>query len=121
MKNKIMIVDDSKSMRVLIKSTLVNAGYTVTTGVDGADALIKLKKSSVDLVVTDLDMPNMGGLDLIKKLREIPAFKFIPIIILTTVSQRKQKTKGKQAGATCWITKPFKPSNLVKLIKKTLK
>ena len=121
MNKKIMIVDNSSSIRLLLKSTLTNAGYDVSTGVDGVDALIKLKTSPVDLVVTDLDMPHMNGLEFVKELREIPTFKFIPIIMLTTVSQEELKIKGKQAGVTCWITKPFKPSTLVKFIKKTLR
>lgn len=116
-----MIVDNSSSVRLLLKSTLIHAGYDVITGVDGVDALAKLKTSPVDLVVTDLDMPNIDGFELVEKLRNLPIFKFIPIIMLSTFSQRQLKTKGKQIGITCWITKPFSPLTLVKLVKRSLK
>ena len=87
---------------------------------DGKDALTKLKASQVDMVITDLNMPNMDGIGLIKELRALPAYKFTPIIMLTTESQAGRKQEGKSAGATGWIVKPFKPPQLLGVVKKVL-
>lgn len=115
-----MTVDDSSSVRQMVSMTLKSAGYTVVEGVDGQDALNKLKASPVDMVITDLNMPNMDGITLIKNLRALPAFKFTPIVMLTTESQATRKQDGKAAGATGWIVKPFKPDQLLGVIKKVL-
>ncbi|MBF0147016.1 MAG: response regulator [Magnetococcales bacterium] len=120
MGKKIMTVDDSSSVRQMVGLTLKGAGYDVVEAVDGQDALTKLKASPVDMVVTDLNMPNMDGITLIKELRALPAFKFIPIVMLTTESQAGRKQEGKSAGATGWIVKPFKPPQLLEVIKKVL-
>ena len=120
MGKKIMTVDDSSSVRQMVGLTLKGAGYDVVEAVDGQDALTKLKAAPVDMVVTDLNMPNMDGITLIKELRALPNYKFIPIIMLTTESQAGRKQEGKSAGATGWIVKPFKPPQLLDVIKKVL-
>lgn len=116
----IMTVDDSASIRQMVSFTLSEAGYSVIEAADGKDGLAKLKNARVDMVITDLNMPNMDGITLIKNIRENPSFKFIPIIMLTTESQNEKKMEGKQAGATGWIIKPFKPEQLVAVVKKVL-
>lgn len=115
-----MTVDDSASVRQMVAFTLKDAGYEVVEAVDGADALDKLKGSPVDMVVTDLNMPNVDGIELIKNVRSDPKHKFIPVVMLTTESQEEKKILGKEAGATGWIIKPFKPEQLLGVIKKVL-
>lgn len=120
MAKKIMTVDDSSSVRQMVGLTLKEAGYEVVEGVDGQDAFNKLKVAPVDMVITDLNMPNMDGIELIRNLRALPSFKFTPIVMLTTESQAARKQQGKQAGATGWIVKPFKPDQLLGVVKKVL-
>ncbi len=120
MGKKIMTVDDSASVRQMIGFTLKNEGYEVMEAEDGIDALKKLSNAQVDMVLTDLNMPNMDGIELIKQLRTHQNYKFIPIIFITTESQQEKKQQGKQAGATGWIVKPFKPEQLIGVIKKLL-
>ena len=115
----ILTVDDSASVRQMVKFTLVDAGYTVIEAVDGRDALTKLT-SPVNLVITDLNMPNLDGIGLIRKLRANPACKGIPIIMLTTESQDSRKQEGKAAGATGWIVKPFATQQLLAVVKRVL-
>ena len=115
----ILTVDDSASVRQMVKFTLVDAGYTVIEAVDGRDALTKLT-SPVNLVITDLNMPNLDGIGLIKRLRANPACKGIPIIMLTTESQDVRKQEGKAAGATGWIVKPFATQQLLAVVKRVL-
>jgi len=117
----IMTVDDSASIRQMIGFTLRDNGYTVVQGVDGKDALKKLGDQKVDMIITDLNMPNLDGIGLIIEVRKIPSYKFIPIIMLTTESQPHKKQEGKAAGATGWIVKPFKPVQLLGVIKKVLR
>ncbi|MEJ2688366.1 MAG: response regulator [Deltaproteobacteria bacterium] len=120
--NKIvMTVDDSKSVRQMVNFTLQQVGYTVIEAEDGADALRKLKGSKVNVVLTDLNMPNMNGIELTRALRADPAYKFVPIILLTTEIKDSKKLEGKAAGATGWIVKPFKPEQLLAVIKKVVK
>jgi two-component system chemotaxis response regulator CheY len=116
----ILTVDDSASIRMTTKIALTNAGYQVTEAVDGLDGLNKAKASSFDIIVTDLNMPNMNGLEMIESLRQSPAHTGIPIIFLTTESDADMKSRAKAAGATGWITKPFDPENLVKIVRKVL-
>jgi two-component system, chemotaxis family, chemotaxis protein CheY len=116
----ILTVDDSASIRQMVSFTLKNEGYQVVEAVDGVDALSKLQDNPADMVLTDLHMPNMNGIELIKKVRSDPAYKFIPIVFLTTESQGDKKQEGKAAGATGWIVKPFKPEQLVGVVKKVL-
>lgn len=120
MSKKIMTVDDSASIRQMVSFTLKGAGYDVLEAVDGQDALAKLEGSGVHMVLTDLNMPNMDGIELIRNVRANATFKFIPIIMLTTESQAEKKQEGKAAGATGWIVKPFKPEQLLAVIKKVL-
>ena len=120
MPKKIMTVDDSASVRQMVSFTLKNAGYDVIEASDGKDALAKLA-GPVDMVITDLNMPNMDGITLIKNLRANAACKFIPIIMLTTESQAGKKQEGKEAGATGWIVKPFKPEQLLAVVQKVLR
>jgi len=117
---KILAVDDSASMRQMVSFTLKGAGHDVVEAVDGVDALSKAKGSQVDLVLTDVNMPNMDGLTLIKELRALPSYKFTPMLTLTTESGGDKKMEGKQAGATGWIVKPFSPDQLLATIKKVL-
>lgn len=114
----IMTVDDSISIRQMVGFTLNQVGYDVVEAVDGQDAMDKLAGIDIDLMLTDLNMPNKNGLELIEWVRSIPEFKFLPIIMLTTESETEMKQKGKAAGATGWIVKPFKPEQLLAVVKK---
>lgn len=116
----ILAVDDSASMRQMVSFTLKGAGFGVIEAVDGVDALAKAKSNKVDLVLTDVNMPRMDGISLIKELRALPNFKFTPILMLTTESGADKKGEGKSAGATGWIVKPFNPDQLLATIKKVL-
>ncbi len=116
MGTRVMIVDDSKTVRQVLQMTLVQAGYEVVEAIDGEDALRQLTENSVDMLVTDLNMPNLDGIGLIKQVRQKAGNRFMPIIMLTTESQLEQKQKGKAAGASGWITKPFKPEQLLSVV-----
>jgi two-component system, chemotaxis family, chemotaxis protein CheY len=120
MPRSIMIVDDAASMRGLIAMTLKREGYEVIEASDGRDALTKLTARKVDLIVSDLNMPNMDGIELIKAVKAVNQLRFIPIVMLTTESQEKKKQEGQQAGAKAWIVKPFKPDVLVGVVKKII-
>jgi len=117
----ILAVDDSASMRQMVSFTLKGAGHDVHEASDGVEALkIAKAQSGVDLVISDINMPNMDGISLIRELRQLPAFKFIPILMLTTESGGDKKSEGKAAGATGWIVKPFNPDQLLATIGKVL-
>jgi len=116
----IMTADDSVSVRQMVSFTLKDAGYEVVEAEDGRDALSKLNSADVNMLITDLNMPNMDGIELIKEVRAQQQFKFMPIVLLTTESQDNKKKEGKAAGATGWIVKPFKPEQLVAVVKKLL-
>ena len=116
----ILAVDDSASMRQMVSFTLKGAGYDVTEAADGVEALNIAKTSKFNLVLTDINMPNMDGITLTKELRALPDYKFIPILTLTTESSSDKKMAGKSAGATGWIVKPFNPDQLLATIKKVL-
>lgn len=120
MSKVILSVDDSASIRQMVGFTLKQAGYEVIEAVDGKDALSKVKGKKINMVITDLNMPNLDGIGLIKELRLNPSFKFIPIVMLTTESQGSKKQEGKSAGATGWIVKPFKPEQLITVVKKLI-
>lgn len=117
----ILIVDDSESIREVVSFTLGNEGYNVLVGVDGKDALKFLDGQSIDLVITDLHMPVMDGIELIKTVRKTEGYQRIPILFLTTESQVAKKMEAKEAGATGWIIKPFVPSKLLDAISKVLR
>lgn len=118
MSKKALTVDDSKTMRDMVSYTLKNAGFEVIEAEDGKDALTKVNGTAVDVIITDLNMPNMNGLELIKELRANPAYKFTPILMLTTEADATKKEEGKTAGATGWIVKPFNPEKLVQVVNK---
>ncbi|AIW15501.1 response regulator [Vibrio europaeus] len=117
---KILAVDDSVSIRQMVSHTLRDAGYDVETANDGRDALSKVTTSKFDVVISDVNMPNMGGFELVKALREKPQYKFIPILMLTTETSTDKKQQGKSAGATGWLVKPFNPDTLLKTLKRVI-
>jgi len=117
MGKRVMAVDDSATVRQVLQMTLVGAGYEVIEAVDGRDALNKLANAPVDMMVTDLNMPHMDGIDLIRHVRKSPGNRFMPIIMLTTESQPEKKQEGKAAGASGWIVKPFKPEQLLAVVR----
>ncbi len=116
----ILTVDDSPSIRQMVAFTLSGAGYTVVQAVDGVDGLAKARTTNADLVLTDQNMPNADGLTLIRGLRGLPKYARTPILVLTTVAGDDMKAKGKAAGATGWIVKPFDPVTLLNVVKKVL-
>ncbi len=121
MSKTVLVVDDSRTMRQMVAFTLTNAGFTVIEAEDGKDAVSKVAAGTkLDIVVTDLNMPEMDGITLIKELRRLTAYKFTPILMLTTESAMEKKKEGKEAGATGWIVKPFNPDVLLKTIAKVL-
>lgn len=120
MSKLIMTVDDSASIRQMVSFTLKDAGYQVIEAVDGRDALALAAGQGVHMVITDLNMPNMNGIELIRALRADAHHRFIPIIMLTTESHGTRKEEGKTAGATGWIVKPFSPKQLIGVVKKVL-
>lgn len=120
MSKRIMTVDDSASVRQMLSFTLKEAGYEVSEACDGMDGYNKLIAQQVNMVITDLNMPRMDGIELIRKLRATSNYRFVPIVMLTTESQDVKKQEGRAAGATAWIVKPFKPEQLVAVVKKVL-
>ncbi len=118
MAKKALTVDDSRTMREMVSFTLKGAGYEVVEAEDGKDALVKIAANKVDVVITDLNMPNMNGFELIRALRADSNYKFTPILMLTTEGDGSKKEEGKAAGATGWIVKPFNPEKLVEVVKK---
>jgi len=121
MRKTALIVDDSPTMRQMVAFTLTKAGFAVVEAEHGKDAVNKVATAGkMDIVVTDLNMPEMDGITLIKELRKLSAFKFTPILMLTTESALEKKQAGKEAGATGWLVKPFNPETLLKTIAKVL-
>lgn len=121
MSKTIMIVDDSATMIFSIKTALEMNGFKVETASDGVQALAKLKSGiKPDLIITDVNMPNMDGLELIKNVRALPGLRFTPILTLTTESQAAKRDEGKKLGATGWLVKPVSGTELVKVIKQVL-
>ncbi len=118
MSKKILAVDDSKTMRDMVSFTLKGAGHDVLLADDGVNALSALTGETVDLIITDINMPNMNGIELVQKLRADPRFRATPILILTTESDGDLKQRGRAAGATGWIVKPFVPEKLLKVVDK---
>ncbi len=120
MNKTIMTVDDSVSIRMMVSFSLKEAGFEVVEAVNGIDALLKLDEYEVSMVLADVNMHEMDGFDFLSKVRAHPKHKFIPVIMLTTESDEVMKEKGRQAGATGWIVKPFKPEQLIKMVQKVL-
>ncbi len=117
---KILAVDDSASMRQMVAFTLKGAGFEVVEASDGVEALEHAKTQVFDLVLSDINMPNMDGIGLTRELRALAEYKFVPILMLTTESAGDKKSEGKAAGATGWIVKPFNPDQLLTTIRKVL-
>jgi two-component system chemotaxis response regulator CheY len=120
MAKTIMTVDDALTMRKVISFTLKGAGYDVVEAQDGVAALGALRTKPVDAIISDVNMPNMDGLELTRQLRQIPAFSRTPIILLTTESDPEIKNRGRAAGATGWIVKPFQPDQLLAVMSRVL-
>ena len=118
---KILVVDDSVTMLMSLKATLTMNGFEVETASNGQAALDKLKAGlKPNLVVTDINMPVMGGMELIGNLRSMPGFRFVPILTLTTESEAAKRDQGKRLGATGWLVKPMSGEDLIRVIKKVL-
>lgn len=120
MAKTILSVDDSASMRALIKMTLSGAGYQVVEAVDGVEGLAAARASPVHMIVTDLNMPRMDGLSFIREVRKLPAYKGVPILFLTTESDDEKKREAKAAGATGWVVKPFQPDQLLAVVRRVI-
>ena len=120
MPKRIMTVDDSATIRTMLNLTLTSAGYEVVEACDGEEALAMLAAGSVDLLVTDLNMPNMDGIALAGAARKIPGSRFMPIIMLSTESEGSKKTDARNAGVSAWLTKPFKAPQLVGVVQMVL-
>lgn len=121
MSKSVLVVDDSTSMRQMVSFTMKEAGFEVIEGANGQEALSNVQGKTVNLVITDLNMPVMDGMTLIRQLRAKPEFKFTPILMLTTESQDTKKQEGKAAGATGWIVKPFNPEQLLQVVAKVVR
>jgi two-component system chemotaxis response regulator CheY len=121
MSKTVLVVDDSTSMRQMVSFTMKEAGFDVIEGSNGQEAISRVQGKSVNLVITDLNMPVMDGMSMIRQLRAKPEFKFTPILMLTTESQQEKKQEGKAAGATGWIVKPFNPEQLLQVVAKVVR
>ncbi len=118
-----MIIDDSASIRQVVSLTLKGAGYSVIEAIDGVDALKKLTENEINMMICDVNMPNMDGLTFVKTVKSDPAYntyKFIPIIMLTTVAEEEKKLEGQKAGAKAWLVKPFLPERLLSAVEKLM-
>jgi two-component system chemotaxis response regulator CheY len=121
MAKTVFIVDDSPTMILSVKTSLEMHGFTVQTAPDGVQALAKLKGGlKPDLIITDINMPNMGGLELIKNVKALPGCRFVPILTLTTESDSSKRDEGKRLGATGWLVKPVSGADLVKVVKQVV-
>ena len=118
---QVLTVDDSASVRQMVCFTLRNAGFGVAEAVNGRDGLEKAKGAKFELVITDLNMPEMDGIEMITGLRRVPGYSFTPILMLTTESQPEKKDAGRKAGATGWIVKPFQAEQLVAVVQKLVR
>jgi len=118
MSRTIMVVDDSASMRQVVGIALKSAGYTVIEASDGTDALRKLNGQKVHLIISDVNMPVMDGISLVKEVKQLPAYRFTPILMLTTESEEQKKREGQAAGARAWMVKPFKSEQLLNAVQK---
>jgi len=116
MSKTILIVDDSASIRQVVSITLKGAGYEVIEAVDGKDGLTKLDGKKIHLIISDVNMPNMDGISMVKEIKQLPNYKFTPIVMLTTEGSDDKKQRGKAAGAKAWIVKPFKPAQMLQAV-----
>ncbi|MGC8702350.1 MAG: response regulator [Thiomonas sp.] len=120
MAKTILIVDDSASLRQVVNIALASAGYEVIEACDGVDALTKLDGRKIHLIISDVNMPNMDGITLVKEIKQKPEYKFTPIIMLTTESQDDMKAQGQAAGARAWVVKPFQPAQMLAAVSKLI-
>lgn len=120
MAKTIMIVDDSASLRQVVSIALKGAGYDTIEACDGKDALAKLNGDKVHLIISDVNMPNMDGISLLKEIKKHPNYKFTPVIMLTTESQETKKSEGQAAGAKAWVVKPFQPQQMLAAVAKLI-
>lgn len=120
MKKTILVVDDSTSLRQIIVMTLQRAGYETIEAQDGVDGLAKLQASRVNLILTDVNMPNMDGITFVREVRKSSTARFVPIVILTTETQPEKMKEGQEAGAKAWLTKPFQPDQLLMVVSKVI-
>lgn len=120
MHKTILIVDDSVSIRQVSQLVLTGSGFEVITAEDGRDALTKLDGKRIHLIISDLNMPNMDGLTLLKQVKTLPAYRFTPFVMLTTESGEQAMAQGKAAGAKAWMVKPFQPANLLNVVNKLI-
>ncbi len=120
MSKTILIVDDSASLRQVVNIALSSAGYEVIEACDGVDALSKLDGRKVHLIISDVNMPNMDGIELVRQVKTKPEYKFTPIIMLTTESQAEKKAEGQAAGARAWVVKPFQPAQMLAAVAKLM-
>ncbi|MFT5665685.1 MAG: two-component system chemotaxis response regulator CheY [Gammaproteobacteria bacterium] len=120
MSKTILIVDDSSSVRTVVRATLKGAGYDVIEGVDGKDGISQLTGQKVHLIISDVNMPNMNGIEMVKQIKLMPNYKFTPICMLTTESEQSKMAEGKAAGAKAWIVKPFQPPKLLDAVSKLI-
>jgi two-component system chemotaxis response regulator CheY len=118
MKKRVLIVDDSRTIRDMVNFTLVNAGYDVVQAENGVEGLDALAQNEIDVIISDINMPEMDGITFIRELRVDPANKAKPVLVLTTESSGDMKSKGREAGATGWIVKPFDPEKLIAVVRK---
>ncbi|MDD5580301.1 MAG: response regulator [Methylobacter sp.] len=120
MSKNILIIDDSALVRQVASITLKGAGYNVIEAVDGKDALSKLDGQKIHLIISDVNMPNMDGITFVKEAKKLAAYKFTPIVMLTTESQESKKQEGQAAGAKAWIVKPFQPAQMLSAVSKLI-
>ncbi|AZZ97925.1 MULTISPECIES: response regulator [Pseudoalteromonas] len=120
MSKTILVVDDSDSLRQVVNIALTGAGYQVIEACDGKDALSKLNGNKVHLIISDVNMPNMNGIEFVKNVKQLPQYKFTPVIMLTTENQQSMMEEGKKAGAKAWMVKPFKPAQMLQAVSKLL-
>jgi two-component system, chemotaxis family, chemotaxis protein CheY len=120
MAKTILVVDDSAAVRQVVSIALKSAGYDIIEGVDGKDALSKLNGQKVHLIISDVNMPNMDGITFVKEAKQLPAYKFTPVIMLTTESQETKKMEGQAAGAKAWVVKPFQPAQMLAAVSKLI-
>ncbi|WAJ37151.1 response regulator [Pseudomonas sp. GOM7] len=120
MAKTILIIDDSASIRQVVGMTLKGAGYDVIEGCDGKDALTKLDGRKVHLIISDVNMPNMDGITFLKNVKQLPNYKFTPVIMLTTEAGDAKKSEGQAAGAKAWVVKPFQPAQMLTAVSKLI-
>ena len=120
MSKTILVVDDSASIRQVVGMTLKGGGFTVIEACDGKDALTKLSGQKIHLVISDVNMPNMDGITFVREMKNNPAYKYVPVIMLTTEGSAEKKKAGQDAGAKAWVVKPFQPAQMLAAVSKLL-